>query len=703
MKSLSILLSIVSSMILLLTASAPCSARCVGSAPEITVKIVNNTPVASCNVYVLLTHDSSSLGDSVTGIQFDAPTQLSSISNGQFKTTQLTSGRLIFSYYGPVASNQDPNLASVRFDKVELTYPGAANLTAVDFFGIPFKLQSLDINSNVLQTLAYYTSTNTLVPLLTAIATNTKVQTTCPAATPGCTSGTPCTGSFARVLSPSILPSSSSDYPSMQPYVISVKGQTVTIAGTYEGPIGLSPNTYKYTGTFSQDDGSITLSGTMTAGSPKTLKVVGTTLASAIYTINGSYTVENNPAQVSDNDVYAAIYRDLVSGFDFGYVGGKYGSNSNAWYGTTPYNPPYACARSTNDGFFNQYASVIAANSDAYGFPFSDVNQHVQVGLNSGGTGPVHTLVITILPDDMLDAPIITSSSSTDNSITIGWPAISGATGYKVSVSPPLVAQIIDAGMSTSKTISSLNPGTPYTVSVTAYKGASSSEAIPISITTTGSPMVVAEDANSVGWDFTPNFTGTFTGHTITFNGCTKTLPTLLNPAIVFYGIPGEKNAQNAYVFEWKDALGALVYSSVLYVNLNGQGTNGGAPSVPCNYGGSGGPNCFGTLCYGIINPDPTKTFMAANQHTPTYDLYPQNLYLSIAPVGQRKFCQATYTLSDLNSDGVVGGADLTLLLAAWGACSAAPPPCKEDLNSDGFVTGADLAMMIAEWGTNQN
>ena len=698
MKSPRILLSIVSSMILLLTASAPCSAQD-GSVPPITVKIVNNSSVESSNVYVLLTHTLNS-GDSVTGIEFNTPTKLSSITNGEFTTTQLTSGRIIFSYYGSVDFDQNPNNSSVRFDKVELTYPGAANLTAVDFFGSPFKLQSLDSNSNVLQTLAYYASTHTLVPLLTALAPSAVVQTTCPA-TPGCTAG-----SFARVLSPSVLSPTKIYYPSMQPYVISVKGKTVTIAGTYDGINGPSPNTYNYTGTFSQDDGSITLSGTMTAGSPKTLKVDGSTLAAAIYTINGSYTVDNILHQVSDNDVYAAIYRDLVSGFGFGYVGGKYGPNSNAWYGTTPYNPPYACARSTNDGFFNQYASVIAANSDAYGFPFSDVNQPVQVGLNSGGTGHVDTLQITILPDDMLDTPIITAASSTDNSITIGWPAISGATGYKVSVSPPLVANIIDAGTSTSITIHGLNPGTPYTVSVTAYKGASSSGAIPISITTTGSPTVVAVDANSVGWNFIPNFTGTFTGHTITFNGCTQTLKNQLNPAINFSGIPGEMNAQNAYVFEWKDALGALVYSSVLYVNLNGLESNSEGAGPTCPYNPTPPPgtlNCNHTLCFGKINQNPTQTFMAANQLTPTYDQYLHNLYLSIAPVGQRKFCQATYTLSDLNSDGVVGGADLTLLLAAWGACSAAPAPCIEDLNSDGFVTGADLAMMIAEWGTNQN
>ncbi len=50
---------------------------------------------------------------------------------------------------------------------------------------------------------------------------------------------------------------------------------------------------------------------------------------------------------------------------------------------------------------------------------------------------------------------------------------------------------------------------------------------------------------------------------------------------------------------------------------------------------------------------------------------------------------------TDLNEDGVVNGADLGLLLAAWGACDG----CPEDINEDGFVTGADLGLMLADWG----
>jgi hypothetical protein len=46
----------------------------------------------------------------------------------------------------------------------------------------------------------------------------------------------------------------------------------------------------------------------------------------------------------------------------------------------------------------------------------------------------------------------------------------------------------------------------------------------------------------------------------------------------------------------------------------------------------------------------------------------------------------------DLNDDGGVDGADLGLLLAAWGASGG-------DLNDDGTTDGADLGLLLAKWG----
>lgn len=58
----------------------------------------------------------------------------------------------------------------------------------------------------------------------------------------------------------------------------------------------------------------------------------------------------------------------------------------------------------------------------------------------------------------------------------------------------------------------------------------------------------------------------------------------------------------------------------------------------------------------------------------------------------------ATAIPGDVNGDGVVDGADLGLLLAAWGACPAPPQGCPEDLNGDGVVDGADLGLLLAAW-----
>ncbi len=48
---------------------------------------------------------------------------------------------------------------------------------------------------------------------------------------------------------------------------------------------------------------------------------------------------------------------------------------------------------------------------------------------------------------------------------------------------------------------------------------------------------------------------------------------------------------------------------------------------------------------------------------------------------------------SDLDGDGVVGGSDLGLLLAAWGTPNAAA-----DLDGDGVVGGGDLGLLLAAW-----
>ena len=50
----------------------------------------------------------------------------------------------------------------------------------------------------------------------------------------------------------------------------------------------------------------------------------------------------------------------------------------------------------------------------------------------------------------------------------------------------------------------------------------------------------------------------------------------------------------------------------------------------------------------------------------------------------------------DLNGDEDVNGADLGLLVSAWGPC---PAPCVADINGDAVVNGADLGLLMSAWG----
>jgi hypothetical protein len=52
-------------------------------------------------------------------------------------------------------------------------------------------------------------------------------------------------------------------------------------------------------------------------------------------------------------------------------------------------------------------------------------------------------------------------------------------------------------------------------------------------------------------------------------------------------------------------------------------------------------------------------------------------------------------SVADLNGDGRVDGADLGLLLLAWGECGT----CSPDFDGDGRVNGADLGFLLGVWG----
>lgn len=57
--------------------------------------------------------------------------------------------------------------------------------------------------------------------------------------------------------------------------------------------------------------------------------------------------------------------------------------------------------------------------------------------------------------------------------------------------------------------------------------------------------------------------------------------------------------------------------------------------------------------------------------------------------------------VGDLDGDGLVDGADLAMLLAAWGPCAPQTIGCIGDLDYSGGVDGADLSILLGAWTTS--
>ena len=367
----------------LLAALAAAIAFVLGVAPAaaVNVQIVNSSGLPASSIYLLLEKGSSSDGQ----LQEDTPKLLSEINDSTFSLGAISGARLYFSYGAPVKDNEPP-AAPTRYDKIELTNPGVADLTAVDFFAIPFNMQSLDSGgATVGDAVGYRCYTSTIVQKLREVGPAAEV-----------TNG----GQFVRFLSPQL--ASEGSYPSLAPYIESMAGQTIEVNDTFAKE-GEEAKQLSYKGTF-EADGTITLTGTITTGGTPAaglpLHIEGATLPQGVYSGDGAFTVNGQPADVSQNNEYSVIYRDIVAGFGLGYWGGKYGDDSANWL----HKPNFAAARLSSSPFpvYSLYASTIAEYSSAYGYSFSELGpDEVTVPLEAS----VATLRVTIDPDQGPSTP----------------------------------------------------------------------------------------------------------------------------------------------------------------------------------------------------------------------------------------------------------------------------------------------------------
>jgi len=353
---------------------------------------INGQPIVLGNVY--------SLNDIGSGIQL-----------------QSAGGRIYFSLGAPLPiSTGDPEPVNpqidswgVRFDKIELTYDvtnlnSVADLTSIDYFGIPLALQTFAPNgSTPLQALTFSQPTNVVSATLAALApAGTQVLLTS-------------NGSYLRVLGPQLMQanatkSAPNPYPSLQSYVneFSTAGGVATIQDLFDGNSsgGFTNNflqqCYNFTTSF-DGNGNLHLNGGGTVvGQQHEIVIQASDLGPGIYWANPPYTVDGAASNIGVNDVYAAVVRDVLAGFGFGFINSStidpntikpFNTEPSAYWWHSPHAFNFLQTAQPN---YNQYAYYLYTISNAYGQPFSDRWQTVQVAL----TYPqVATMEIDVLPD----------------------------------------------------------------------------------------------------------------------------------------------------------------------------------------------------------------------------------------------------------------------------------------------------------------
>ena len=133
---------------------------------------------------------------------------------------------------------------------------------------------------------------------------------------------------------------------------------------------------------------------------------------------------------------------------------------------------------------------------------------------------------------------------------------------------------------------------------------------------------------------------------------------------------------------EYAVQAGEAYFLRISAVNgLNAAGTLSVTCSPVCGSSGSGsctashGPGCSNAECCATVcNLDPYCC---------------ENAWDTICVQEARTNC---FTAGDLDFDGDVDAADLSLLLSSWGTASG-------DVDSDGDTDAADLAVLLANWG----
>jgi hypothetical protein len=477
-------------------------------------------PITPTNLFVNISDtnvtaaEATSLSLSWLAANGSAPayTEISTISGHtntvySFQADAVSSGSIYFTYNqtytftNGLQPSPPPDSAgnAYRYDYAELSINdsnapfNAVDVTYVDKFGIPLQMEWYRGSSPVAGSYVY-ASTKTLVErfsdnglgqaVFSLNATNIM---------PGWSySGPDAYTNFARILAPQKVSGTSTSvapYPSITNYLNSLVGapNAFWLNGAsaqggfyyigYQASIATMPDGWRVT--LSQASNPPPFNTALITGVQYT-----NTITFAISDVNASQYIYGAPVGPKYYSVNGALVTDATSGtypvetwmigdvlsaLNFGFWGGRYGTNSADWFSPVEWTAfPFGSARQATDGFYNPYAALIYNNADPYSFAFSErITPDVLMAPGNGDR-----IRITILPDDRLDSPVVpvpAAGNITANSVTLNWGQVAGATGYQINVLRPLnVSPVVVSANATGYTLTNLLSGTPYLMSVQA-------------------------------------------------------------------------------------------------------------------------------------------------------------------------------------------------------------------------------------------
>lgn len=373
---------------------------------DINIRVINqNADFTDTNTFLRFESDPNNLSGTLNhaGLIAKKPYSFAEAKSGILLHSNL-GGRIFFSLGAPLTDtltppeSNNPSIPSyhTRFDKIELTYDpnnpySVANLTIIDFFSIPLCLKTYK-EGRLVNSLDLFVDGETMIHNLAQL-THCSAQAVITEK-----------GKFLRVLGP---PNQniSSLYPSMQEYIESLKlaAHAFQIKDYYyhdgETP-EMTTQEYSFWGSIDDNNALILQGGSDILGYGHTITIDYNDLLQGIYGCNPTYLVDGALSSIGQNDVYSAVVRDTVAGFNLGFIGS---TAVNPATGLVIKDSPSCdwkqCPQAFEflqpfKPFYNQWGRYVSEHSNSYSFPFSDLWQKVQISLTN-----IDTLEIIIKPD----------------------------------------------------------------------------------------------------------------------------------------------------------------------------------------------------------------------------------------------------------------------------------------------------------------